>query len=104
MILIRIPHIKYKILQIIRQRQLCCFDYLDKTALKSFNGYYQTLLDKQKIKRKTGPSPWPICLTRSSASPGPSLICLTKYELSKIPDLKDLNFLHPCLSGPFNTE
>ena len=44
-----------------------------------------------------GHSAWLICLTRSGASPGHSLICLTKHELSKIPDLKDLNFLHPCL-------
>ena len=37
-----------------------------------------------------------ICLTRCVASPGPSLISLTTYEFSKIPDLKDLNFFHPC--------
>ena len=43
------------------------------------------------------PGLWPgnICLTRTSASPGSSLICLTKYELSKIPDLKDLDFFQP---------
>ena len=29
-----------------------------------------------------------------------SLICQTKYELSKIPDLKDLNFFRPWLYSP----
>ena len=47
---------------------------------------------------KEKPSLWPgkICLTRNGPSPGSGLICLTKYELSKIPDLKDLNFFQPC--------
>ena len=51
------------------------------------------------------PSLWPgqICLTRSGTSPWSGLIFLTKYELSKIPDLKDLNFFHPWL-GPTSAE
>ena len=48
-------------------------------------------------KEKPGLWPGQICLTRTGASPGSSLICLTKYELSKIPDLKDLNFFQPCV-------
>ena len=46
-------------------------------------------------KEKPGLWPGQICLTRTDASPGSSLICLTKYELSKILDLKDLDFFQP---------
>ena len=47
------------------------------------------------VKKNPGLQPGQICLTRTRASPVSSLICLTKYELSKIPDLKDLDFLQP---------
>ena len=61
-----------------------------------FNGYNPSLFkETQKLKEKPGLWPGQICLTGRGISPWPSLICLTKYELSKIPDLKDLNFLHP---------
>ena len=58
----------------------------------------QTLLICGNQMSKDRPGLWlgKICLTRSSTSPGSSLICLNKYELSKIPDLKDLNFFQPC--------
>ena len=46
-------------------------------------------------KEKPGLWPGQICLTRTGAPLGSSLICLTKYELSKIPDLKDLDFFQP---------
>ena len=64
-------------------------------------------LDKHKCKKKSVLGPGKICLTRCGAWPGSSLICLIKslvyyqlcwlpewikYELSKILDLKDLNF------------
>ena len=54
------------------------------------------LRQTQMSKEKPGLRPGQICLTRTRASPVSSLICLTKYELSKIPDLKDLDFLQPC--------
>ena len=54
-------------------------------------------------KEKSGLWPGQICLTRSSVARGSSLICLTKYELSKISDLKDLNFFHSWL-GPTSAE
>ena len=46
-------------------------------------------------KEKPGLWPAQICLTGTGPSPGSSLICLTKYELSKILDLKDLDFFQP---------
>ena len=46
-------------------------------------------------KEKQGLWPGQICLTRSGTSPGSGLICLTKYALSKILDLKDLDFFQP---------
>ena len=52
-------------------------------------------------KEKPGLWPGQICPTRTGASPGSSLICLTKYELSKIPDLKDLNFFQPYFQPSF---
>ena len=53
------------------------------------------LRQTQMSKEKPGLRPGQICLTRTRASPVSSLICLTKYELSKILDLKDLDFFQP---------
>ena len=50
----------------------------------------------QMTKEKQGLWPGQICLTRSGTSPGSGLICLTKYEMSKILNLKDLDFFQPC--------
>ena len=87
-------------MQIIRQSLLYCFDYLDKIAHNTILCNLMlsiSVLTRQTQMTKEKPGLWPgqICLTRNGTSPGSGLICLTKYELSKILDLKDLNFFHP---------
>ena len=58
-----------------------------------------SVLTRHTQLTKEKPRLWPgqIFLTRSGTSPGSGLICLTNYKLSKIPDLKDLNFFQPCI-------
>ena len=56
-----------------------------------------SVLTKQTQMTKEMQGLWPgqICQPSSGTSPGSGLICLTKYELSKILDLKDLDFFQP---------
>ena len=82
-----------------------CFDYLDKIVHNTILCNLMlsiSVLTRQTQMTKEKPGLWPgqICLTRSGTSPGSGLICLTKYALSKILDLKDLDFFQPCLTQP----